>query len=123
MAAKRRPRKPLRSELSDGVRRKRNEKPFKTVAPTLATRPLQAIVEAVEEVVDEVVTAEVDTAPEEPTEEPQEVIVESEPEEEAPSEEDELRAKAKEMGVSHWWTKKVDTLRSEIKELESETGE
>lgn len=117
MAAKRRPRKPLRSELSDGVRKKRKGKPIKTVAPSLAVEPRQAIVEAVEEAVEEVVVEEVVEAPVEPVEE------QSEPEVEEVSEEDELRAKAKEMGVSHWWTKKVETLRVEIEELESETGE
>lgn len=119
MAAKRRPRKPLRSELSDGIRKTRRSRPIKTVAPQQAPPKKKEEVEVVPEPVI-VMPAVVEEAVEELLE-PVVEVAEDPSEEEL--EEQRIRDLAKDLGITNWWNKKVETLRLEIEELESETGE
>ena len=119
MAAKRRPRRPLRSELSDGIRKTRRPRPIKTVAPQLVLPKVKKEDEVVADaVVEEVVVEELPgPAPETDTTE----VTEGPSEEEL--EEQRLRDLAKDLGVKNWWNKKIETLQIEIEGLQSEIGE
>lgn len=115
MAAQRRSRKPLRSELSEGIRKNREAKPIKTIVPTFVgieqfSEPI--VIESKNEIINEEIV-------EDPTSETdliEDQAVES-------SEEDAIRAKAKELGISNWWNKKIETLEFEIEEIQMEDGE
>lgn len=135
MATKRRPRRPLRSELSDGIKKVRKNKPVKTVTPYFVdvyqnNSSLEKDEPVFEEVFEEVeledsnevleVESEIENIEDEIQDELEE---EAEETKEELTEEDLLRARAKELGVSNWWNKKVETLQAEIKELESEDGD
>lgn len=116
MVAKRRQRKPLRSELSDGIRKTRKVSGIVTVVPEISIR-----VKDDREVTLEILPENTIEISENKKEDILEEITESYEEEleEVESEEQAIRKAAQELGISHWWKKKIENLKLEIEKLEN----
>ena len=97
MAIQKRSRKPLRSELSDGVKRERTNREIRTIP--LPDKNIEIHVEEEIEIL-------------------QDDQIQFEEPQENQAEEELIREKARELGIKNWWNKKIDSLLAEIKELE-----
>lgn len=129
MVIKRRQRKPLRSELSDGIRKTRKTSAIQTIPAPEITAPV------VKEPTVEVI---VDTSPISGSIDNDENLLEKEDVSDSQTNENEsfnfdgssevissteeeaLRQKARDLGIKNWWNKKIESLLVEIEQLQGE---
>lgn len=143
MATQRRPRKPLRSELSDGIRKNRISRDIKTIPVNcVKEQRVQTIEESdypIKNSVEEVSSEELIVNINENDSSPNQVLDSDDQGDRAiendendylgfdgstiifsNEDEEKFRHKAKDLGIKNWWNKRIENLLVEMEELQGD---